>query len=423
MQRIHPLVITMSFAAVTGLASTGLSSCHAADNAAPTTSAPSSTASAPGGLASTVATNTSIQLTLPPFLYAVPGVEMNLYFDNVVLTQTPEKYRFEVNADLGTTEKIRWTVTPTAQQVGDHPLVVAVSDDKGNILESARTTLRVVPADAGAGRNIRLLMVGASHTMASRYPNRIAELLDKPGNPTWTMMGTHQPTAALPRVYHEGYGGWTWERFSTAYEPNAAKEPHPEKNQKRTTSPFVFGDATGKPMLDVERYFNELQGGQRPDFVTFLLGVNDMFPVDPENSEAIEKGLDEMLKHADTLIAAFQRAAPKADIGVCLTMPPNSRESGFIANYQGKYHRWGWKRIQSRLVQRLIEHFKGREKERIFIVPTEVNIDVTAGFPVDNAVHPNRAGYSQMGDSIYAWLKWRLSERTDLASAAATSAQ
>ncbi|MBM4081059.1 MAG: hypothetical protein FJ278_15255, partial [Planctomycetes bacterium] len=81
------------------------------------------------------------------------------------------------------------------------------------------------------------------------------------------------------------------------------------------------------------------------------------------------------------------------------------------ANYKGRYHRWGWKRIQHRLVQRQIERFNGREKENLFLVPTELNLDPVDGYPVDNGVHPNVTGYKQIGASIYAWLKWRLQER------------
>ena len=64
--------------------------------------------------------------------------------------------------------------------------------------------------------------------------------------------------------------------------------------------------------------------------------------------------------------------------------------------------------MQHRLVQRQLEHFGKREKERIFIVPTELNLDPVDGYPDNNGVHPNGAGYKQIGDSIYAWLKWRL---------------
>ncbi|MCA9022217.1 MAG: hypothetical protein KDA74_18840, partial [Planctomycetaceae bacterium] len=64
----------------------------------------------------------SLQLTLPPTFYAVPGVEMNIYFDNIVLTETPEKYQFEVSCKLGKTEQNRWTLTPAASDAGEHPL-------------------------------------------------------------------------------------------------------------------------------------------------------------------------------------------------------------------------------------------------------------------------------------------------------------
>jgi lysophospholipase L1-like esterase len=88
-----------------------------------------------------------------------------------------------------------------------------------------------------------------------------------------------------------------------------------------------------------------------------------------------------------------------------LTTPPNARESGFEASYKGRYHRWGWKRIQHRLVQRMMERMSGREKESIFLVPTELNIDPVDGYPVDNGVHPNKEGYAQIGASFYAWVK------------------
>jgi len=61
-----------------------------------------------------------IRLTLPPVGYAVAGAEMSVYFDNIVLTQHPEKLRFVVESRLGVTEAGRWTVTPAATDVGDH---------------------------------------------------------------------------------------------------------------------------------------------------------------------------------------------------------------------------------------------------------------------------------------------------------------
>ena len=67
-----------------------------------------------GWLVAASGTAEELQLTLPPVVYAVPNLESAIYFDNIVLTQSPGAYRFDVTCDLGTQEATRWTVTPSA---------------------------------------------------------------------------------------------------------------------------------------------------------------------------------------------------------------------------------------------------------------------------------------------------------------------
>jgi lysophospholipase L1-like esterase len=346
----------------------------------------------------------SLQLTLPPEIYAVPGVETNIYFDNVVLTQTPEEYRFSVSSSLGKNSRQRWTFIPSEKDVGSHTLKITISDGEGEPLGIATTQLQVVPADAGQGCKVRLLIVGDSLTHASMYPNELFRLLSQLGNPETKMLGTHQPTRARLGVAHEGYGGWTWERFTTKYEPN------PDGTYRKRSSPFVYLGEDQKPILDVTRYIREECDGVPPDVVIFMLGINDCFSAPAEDVAGIDKRIETMFTSAETLLKAIRKAAPDAEFGLCLTTPPNSRQSAFEANYKDRYPRWGWKRIQHRLVQRQIEHFGNQEAQRRFLIPTELNLDPVDGYPENNAVHPNESGYQQIGQSIYAWLKWRLSE-------------
>ena len=350
------------------------------------------------------AAEAALELTLPPRWYAVAGVPMSLYFDNIVLTENPESYQFEVKCDIGRIEARRWTVTPADRDAGDHALRVSVKDSTGKILQQAQTTLRVAPRTAGENRGLRLLIVGDSLTHASAYPNEIARRLSEPGNPKWAMLGTHKPGGVSPGVAHEGYGGWTWAAFLTRFDP-APPPPTGNTPAPKRTSPFVYGDATGKGVLDLPRYFREYCDGQPPDVVMFLLGINDCFGAKPDDRTAMDQTIDATLDNAEKLLAAFRKAAPKAVFAIGLTPPPNSREEGFVANYQGRYHRWGWKRIQHRLVQRMLERFGKRESEGIQLVPTELNIDPIDGYPVNNGVHPNAEGYAQLGTSFYAWLK------------------
>lgn len=346
----------------------------------------------------------TLQLTLPPEIYAVQGVETNVFFDNIVLTQTPEEYRFQVTPEFGQTDPQRWTFRPDKNRVGVHNLTFTVSTRSGKVVASKETRLRVIPPDAGQGRKIRLLIVGDSLTHASFYPNEIHRLLSLPENPESKMLGTHQPARAKPEVAHEGYGGWTWERFATKYEPN------PDGTYRKRSSPFVYLEKDAQPKLDAARYIREECDTLPPDFVIFMLGINDCFSAPADNVAGIDKRIDAMLQHAETLLTEFHKVAPHAELGICLTTPPNSRQAAFEANYKDRYPRWGWKRIQHRLVQRQIAYFGNQQSQNRFLIPTQLNLDPIAGYPDNNAVHPNEAGYQQIGQSIYAWLKWRLSE-------------
>lgn len=346
----------------------------------------------------------SLQLTLPAMWFGVPGVTTSLYYDNVVLTEHPERYRFSVRCDIGTSEERRWTINPTDAQVGDHPMQITVSDAEGKVIEKGTTVFRVAPRNAGAGKELKLLIVGDSLTHNTAYPNELARLLSELDNPKWSMLGTHKPASAKPGVAHEGYGGWTWNSFLTKFDPKPAGVTAGPLARK-STSPFIFADNKGKGVFDLPRYFREDCNQQTPDVVTFLLGINDCFGANPNDPAAMDKHIDGVLDKADQLIAAFRKAAPKAVLAVGLTTPPNSRESGFIANYKGKYPRWGWKRIQHRLVQRMMDRLSKRAAENIFLVPTELNLDPVDGYPVDNGVHPNAIGYAQIGTSFYTWLK------------------
>jgi lysophospholipase L1-like esterase len=348
----------------------------------------------------------SLKLTLPPVCYAVVGIPMSIYYDNIVLTPEPDKLHFRVRCRLGQAGLRDWTVTPQAVDVGDHDWDVTVTDAEGKCLESARCKLHVAPTNAGSQRSIRLLLVGDSTTHSSIYPKQIARLLALPGNPAAKLLGTHYPLGVQSGVAHEGYGGWTWARFVSQY------EPHPDGTYRMRSSPFVFLGAGGKPVLDVPRYIRTACDGTPPDTVTFLLGINDCFGAKADDPKSLNGTIGTMLEQADILLAAFHKAAPQADLGVGLTIPANFRESSFEATYHGQFHRWNWKRVQHELVRREIERFGNRQGERIFLIPTELNLDPVDGFPEDNDCHPNEAGYRQIAATIYSWIKARLESRS-----------
>jgi len=360
-------------------------------------------------LSATAATVDKPHITLPPTLYAVPGVPVHIDYRNAVLGDSEEKYAFQVKCNLGKEDvKLRWTAIANDGDVGEHLLEIELRDSNGKLLDETSTILKVVPRDSGKDRKITLLMVGDSLTAATSYCVEVGRLLSLPNNPAWTMIGTARIRPRSPGVAHEGYGGWTWKSFNTRWGPE--EWTMRDNKQRRARSPFLFDEGTGTK-LDIQRYVRERADGNAPDFVTFLLGINDCFHADPTDEAAVDKTIESMIFQAEILLAAFRDALPDTDLGICLTPPPNDRESAFYANYKGNYTRKGWRSIQYRLVERQLKAFGGREKEHIFIVPTSLDLDPVAGYPENNGVHPNKLGYQRIGTGIYSWLKWRLAEK------------
>jgi len=343
------------------------------------------------------------KLVLPPVHYAVPGLEMEIIFPNAVLPEPKAPFRFSVECDVGDVLEDRLRLDASSEEVGDHTLTVTLRNDAGKKLDEASTIVRIVPKNSGKGETISLLIMGDSLTNASIYPNRIADLLSGPGNPTWTMLGTYQPAAAEKNVFHEGYGGWTWRKFVSRWDPQG------KQSGKMRNSPFLFLKGDGKPALDIGRYFIENCGGKTPDYLSILLGINDCFHVNPGDSKAVEDQISLMFQEAERFLSEFRKESADTEIGICLVPEANSRDGAFYANYKDKYTRWGWRRIQYRLVERQLEHFGKRESENLFIIPTSLVIDSTEGYPDNNAVHPNSYGYKQLAGEIYAWMKWRMS--------------
>ena len=353
-----------------------------------------------------------LRLQVPPVLDAVVGVETNLYFDNLVLTPLPDQYAFDVQCTKGRHWAQRWSVTPTAADVGDHPFVLEVRDEQQTLLGRARGTLRVRPAEAAAGRELTVLFIGDSLTHASLYPRQVLDRARGEQQPRIRLIGSHTPTGAPPEVRHEGYGGWTAVRFAT----HAQGTPRAGDYAGRA-SPFLYPDGEGKPALDFTRYFADVNEGRTPDVVCLFLGPNDIYP---DSEATLEASIDRMLRHFDLLVRECERGAPQAQIGVLLPVPPAASQDAFGANYGSAQTRWQYRRNQHRLVERMTAHYGTWPGGRVHLLPTQALLDCRHNYPTarapfnaqteeqgvfqNNGVHPDPAGYRQIGDTVYGWL-------------------
>ena len=363
----------------------------------------------------------SLKLQLPEKIYAVPGLESNIYFDNIVLTPNSDVYVFDVTCKKGRNDQKRWRFVPSEKDVGEYDWSVKVMDGNGTLAEG-RTKLIVSPADAGKGKTVSILVVGDSLTAANVYPIRLFELAGRPGgNPRLKMIGSSGPNRQPQKngVAHEGWGGWTWKTFISKTKPSAKKDPKPWDVPSRF---LVVKDGKGK--LDFQAYLDKYNGGKAPDFITVQLGVNDIFGATDENAD---KKIKDILQSADTLLAEFRRVAPKAKIGIGLVTPSARSQDAFGSNYACGQTRWQYRKNQHRLNEAYLKKFTNHPDKNISVIPTNINLDCENNFPVVseavnlgssakitrqcNGVHPASPGYRQIGDTFYCWLKYQLNSK------------
>lgn len=358
-----------------------------------------------------------VRLILPPVLPAVPGVEANIYFENVILAVNPANYVFDVDCEKGMNQSERWTFTPTAEEAGSYALKLRVIDGTNAVIAEADSVVQVVPAGTGKDKALTYLAIGDSLTHASVYTQTLLDHSAAPDSPKITLVGSHQPKDN-PLNRHEGYGGWTAERFATRY-TGAPRTGvfHP------WGSPFVYKNGDNPPEIDFGHYCADYNGGASPNFVTIFLGCNDVFHAKDDN---LESTIDGILSYMDQLIGMIHAFDSSTHVGLIAPVPPAGTQDAFGANYNNGQTRWQYLKNQHRLLERMVEAYGGHEAEGLSLIPAYINLDCHHNYPasegpanardtgsiarLNNGVHPNDAGYQQIGDSIYAWILARCAE-------------
>ena len=360
---------------------------------------------------------------IPKDIYAVEGEECNIYFKNVFLAVNHANFVFDVTCKAGKQEVKRWTFVPGKADGGkSYKLTLKVYNCREELVAEDFTTVHVSKADAGVGKSVSILMVGDSLTNATFYPQRLHDLCAMSKAPELQMIGSHAGSGRVVKaggVAHEGYGGWRWNTFLTKYNP----KPNPKARYAyAASSKFLFPKADGKGVeFSFKKYLEKYNNGKTPDVITFQLGVNDVFHSTAEN---LEKNIAGILANADKLISAFRKEAPNALIGVGF-VTAGANQDAFGNNYKCNQTAWGYYRNSFRLNQAMNKHFADYSDKNVVMIPANTNLDCENNFPARNAavnarnensfylkqnngVHPAPAGYRQMGDTYYAWLKYQL---------------
>ena len=380
-----------------------------------------------------------LKSVLPEVIYAAPGIESNIYFENVVDSATPYAYAFEVKCGRGFCGEKRWYWTPGQEDAGkEFDFELRLFNDYGKVLScSSKVVVANEPPDYKRKTTLALL---ADSGVNCKYPDHLLNVMREAGFSNYTPIGSHSGEGApvvSGGIAHDGYGGFTWGCFLDRWLYSAEDLPQAQSQAEREqmiafgvcnipkTRSYLYHSPLlriedGKKVLDIPAWLNKINSGAAPDYILIELGANDMFEA---MEDSVDDALEKSLKNARKLISALQKHAPDAVIGV-VTAPAGCGQDGFAANYKCFQSKYQFRRNIMKYNRALPVLVKEFNDPKIKLIPIHQAIDPDGSYmkrstPVharsktevlrnSNALHPTFEGGCQLGDAIYCWLRKEL---------------
>lgn len=331
-------------------------------------------------------------LLLPPTIYATQGREISAYFDNLIAASADD-YLWDVVGGPAAAfqQNERWTYNPTGAFASAALTFNLYNRRTYELLATGSTNVVAVASTAGTGTTPKCIFIGDSLTSAGVYTGELVTIAggDAMGI---SLLGTQGSGSNK----HEGRAGWTINLFTT------------------TGSPFYISGAVNFPQYLTNNSIAV------PDWVFIMLGINDV--ASQTSDAAVEALAATEFAKLDTLIASIKAAGAGVKVGLMTTTPPSTDQDAFGANYNVTLNRGRVKRNIAVWVKEMLATYAGQTANRIYLVPTHVNLDTVnnmlraASAPVNsrstvnvtrqsNGVHPANEGYYQIADTVWAFLK------------------
>ncbi|MCG0679874.1 hypothetical protein IMAU70100_01070 [Lactiplantibacillus plantarum] len=326
-------------------------------------------------------------LIVPPKIPMVEGHETRVFLDNIF--QNGDYYKAEKMIIPGTADAIYaggYHVTPTAASTNNTQYVQYYRGQYPALM--APLNFVKVPANAGSGKNVKVMLLGESTTEMAGLVNGFYDLMDADALHV-NGIGTR---GTAPRL-HEGRSGWTTENYM-----------HDATALNITNS---FYNPTSK-LFDFAYYIgtNKLT---KPDYVFIDMGINDSWQEVP---------LKTTLANYQFMINSIRWLDPNIKIIIGLTNLPEKFKNMWDFNF-------GLKDKILKLINALITKYGNRESEGYFLNPIYLNVDPywdmqyeervispdgkQKEFVGTNGVHPSDAGFKRCADVLYATLKYAVS--------------
>lgn len=417
------------------------------------------------GLAA-IAPDTAPFFTIPATVYAVVGVEKNLYHDAIFSTPSDglsgfSGYSVEISGPVGKNKRRCWRLTAVSGDVGTHAMTARAWDANGKLI-ATRTFSVAVQAATGKASAKNVLMVGDSLTGPSVITTVARDNFVAIGGTTPSFLGTQ---GSAPNK-HEGRGGKTFSFFASAggtgyrftvsgvgsvatgatYTVGGVTYTVTEVNitagsgsiattgasappaSGTLTKASGSGDATisfsasateaGNPFwssgsMNIAAY-RSTNGIAAPfDAVTVQLGINDVFSASEITT------FTTYVNYAKAIADAFIADSASCKVVIALPTICGNTNDGFAANYGAAYPRRIYEKNLFGLRAALLAAFDaGAYHANVKIGSVGLSVDRWYGYATSpaavaarmtatedehiNGVHPGTDGYEQAGDAMFA---------------------
>tara|TARA_R110002072_G_scaffold115203_1_gene245405 strand:- start:643 stop:3228 length:2586 start_codon:yes stop_codon:yes gene_type:complete len=335
------------------------------------------------------------RITIPDNIYAVVGIEKNLWHDAIMLgldrgLQSPANYEVEVICSVGADWSRGFQYTPISSDIGTHDLTVNVYDFNKLLIASKSIMLNVVDNIAPSSVN-NLLMIGDSLTSYGDITERIQTNFNSLGSNIPLFHGTQ----GNGLYKHEGRGGWALSTFTSS------------------NSPFYNNGS-----LDIANYRSNISLVSLFDIVTIQLGINDVGQTVLKTANDFEL----YISNYKLLIDAFIADNPNCKIIVGLPSTDSNTKGGYGDNYKATAYKANYQQNIFAFREAMILAFDnanynanvvigsvGLECDRYYGYPFS-DKQISSAYPTlesvhSNAVHPEISGYRQMGDAFYSQMQ------------------
>ena len=161
-------------------------------------------------------------INLPEKYDLVVGDTFELFYKGIMLCKNPYAYNILVNCSTGKAWSRKFEVTPA--NAGEYPLGITVSDDFGNIIDKASTTLVVKDKMKSPSDIMNVLCVGDSLTFGGVWVDELHRRLTKTDSVTsanhTAPMGDGLSNikfvgkqTAIGGAGYEAFGGWRFTHY------------------------------------------------------------------------------------------------------------------------------------------------------------------------------------------------------------------